>query len=619
MRAWNGLQVGLLLAGYLLVPSATAAFRYADGVTTTGGQFNNSVSYSPANLVNNGFVSPTNTIDTTTTYAAAGNNYATLNGTTANFDLTFNFNNAVDLSAMYVWNYVYRTSGGAGSGTPGVNAYTLTFYSGSDGTGSVIGSFSGNLSMAVFNSVAAAQTVNFGTTNVAVRSVVMHVTSNYGGTFTGMNELAFESPGSTPSSGIISFTASTNLVTYGNTVTLNWQVSGVSTLVMDHGVGSVLSRTTNGVGSLQLSPTNGYVTFTLTADGVYSNSVSLIGLPTKEKLHIYLLIGQSNMEGAGTNFDPLLDAPQPRVLQFGSRDGMETQWLEAHHPLTSLTAGGNVIGMGIEFAKTMLASNADPDVVICLINHAKGSSAIQWWEPGAMDNKQINPATGLNYYLYDEALERATNAAAYGVIKGVLWHQGEYNSNAGNSNPSAEPELYAQRVQALVDNLRRDLSLPGLPFVCGKFVLPWTNSLGQTFSSSLAYRATVEAALDDLANQRFNTACADNAGLLGREDQPIHFNAVSQRELGRRYAGKMLAIYAAMSGPPPLTFGRGVNQMLLSWPANYTGWILEVQTNSLASGLGAHWTSVAGSTDTNQWLFPLGTASESVFFRLHSP
>jgi len=81
----------------------------------------------------------------------------------------------------------------------------------------------------------------------------------------------------------------------------------------------------------------------------------------------------------------------------------------------------------------------------------------------------------------------------------------------------------------------------------------------------------------------------------------------------------MLAIYAAMSGPPPLTFGRGVNQMLLSWPANYTGWILEVQTNSLASGLCAHWTSVAGSTDTNQWLFPLGTVNESVFFRLHSP
>jgi hypothetical protein len=58
----------------------------------------------------------------------------------------------------------------------------------------------------------------------------------------------------------------------------------------------------------------------------------------------------------------------------------------------------------LEFAKTMLASNADPDVVIGLINHAKGTTAIQWWAPGVMDNKQINPATGLNYYLYDEAV-----------------------------------------------------------------------------------------------------------------------------------------------------------------------------------------------------------------------
>jgi hypothetical protein len=53
------------------------AFRYADGVTTTGGQFNNSASYSPANLGNNGFTSPIDTIDTTVTYPAAGNNYAT--------------------------------------------------------------------------------------------------------------------------------------------------------------------------------------------------------------------------------------------------------------------------------------------------------------------------------------------------------------------------------------------------------------------------------------------------------------------------------------------------------------------------------------------------------------
>lgn len=607
----------IFVSGALAAP-VQGAFRYADGVTTTGGQFNNSASYAPANLGNNGFTAPTNTIDTTVTYPAAGNNYATLNGTAGNFNLTFNFNTAVDLSAMYVWNYVYRPAGGAGNATAGVNAYTLTFYSGPNGTGSVIGSFSGNLAMAVYNAVIPAQTVNFGTTNIAVRSVVMQVTSNHGASFAGMNELAFESTGSmaTP---ITAFSASTNLVTHGSAVTLNWQVDTVTNLVIDNGVGSVLHLTTNGVGSIQLAPPNGAVTYTLTANGVSSRTASLIGLPPQEKVHIYLLMGQSNMEGAGTPYDAVLDAPQSRVLQFGSRDGMESLWLQAQHPLTSLNAGASQIGPGLEFAKTMLASNADPEVIIGLLNHAKGTTAIQWWAPGVMDNKQVNPSTGLNYYLYDEAVRRATNAAAYGVIKGVLWHQGEYNSNSGNSNPAPEPELYASRVQTLVDNLRRDLGRPGLPFICGQLVPTWTNSSGTVFSSGLAYRATVEAALGDLPNQRFNTACVDNVELIGREDQAIHFDAASQRELGRRYAQKMFLINQAAALSPQLVVAINGNQIQLNWPATHTGWSLQAQTNSVVSGLSTNWSTVAGSVTTNRMFIPLGSNTGSVFFRLRSP
>jgi hypothetical protein len=331
------LFLSFILAAGVAAPEGRAGFRYADSMTTTGGQF--SGSYPPSNLVNNGFVSPTNTIDTRADYLAAGNNYATASGTTANFDLTFNFNEAVSLSGMHVWNYVYRNgTSGASSTNNGVNAYTLAFYSATNGAGSVIGSLSGNLRRASWNALNPAQTVNFNATNAGVRSVVMHVNSSYGGSsFVGMNELAFESSSAAPPPPIISFTTSTNFVVYGRVSTLNWQVGAVTNLVLNNGVGSVLQQTTNSVGRLEIAPTNGYVTYTLTANGVFSNSVSLIGLPAKEKLHIYLLLGQSNMEGWGTPYDSVLDAPQPGVLQFGSRDGMESQWLQAHHPLRACT------------------------------------------------------------------------------------------------------------------------------------------------------------------------------------------------------------------------------------------------------------------------------------------
>jgi hypothetical protein len=442
----------------------------------------------------------------------------------------------------------------------------------------------------------------------------LHVNSSYGGiNFSGLNEVAFESVST--ATAINSFTTSTNLVTFGSAATLSWEVGGtVTNLTMDHGVGSVLLQTTNGVGSIQISPTNGFMTYTLTANGVATSSVSLIGLPAQAKVHIYLLMGQSNMEGFGTDLDPVQDAPQSRVLQFGSRDGMESQWLQAHHPLTSLAAGGNVIGMGLEFAKTMLASNSDPDVVICLINHALGTTAIQWWAPGVVTTK------GATHYLYDEAVQRAEAAATFGVIKGVLWHQGEYNSNTGQSAPAPEPELYAQRVQALVNNLREDLGVSGLPFVCGKFVPQWTNGLGQVFvSPNLQARAVVEGALDDLPNHRFNTACADNSGLIGREDQTVHYDAASQRELGRRYAQKMLLINQAAALPPQLSVGFNGHLLLIGWPPTHTGWCLQSQTNSLTSGLGTNWVAVPGSTLTNQLAIPIVGGNGSVFFRLLTP
>ena len=58
------------------------------------------------------------------------------------------------------------------------------------------------------------------------------------------------------------------------------------------------------------------------------------------------------------------------------------------------------------------------------------------------------------------------------------------------------------------------------------------------------------------------------------------------------------------------------NQMTLSWPSDHTGWTLQVQTNSLATGLGTNWVNVAGSTTTNQVSTTINPANGTVFYRL---
>ncbi len=71
--------------------------------------------------------------------------------------------------------------------------------------------------------------------------------------------------------------------------------------------------------------------------------------------------------------------------------------------------------------------------------------------------------------------------------------------------------------------------------------------------------------------------------------------------------------------PPKLTGAISGNSFNVSWPATYTGWQLETQTNSLATGLGSTWSAVIGSLATNFISTPRSSENNGVFFRLAAP
>jgi hypothetical protein len=59
--------------------------------------------------------------------------------------------------------------------------------------------------------------------------------------------------------------------------------------------------------------------------------------------------------------------------------------------------------------------------------------------------------------------------------------------------------------------------------------------------------------------------------------------------------------------------------LTLQWPADHTGWRLQMQTNSLSLGLGTNWVDVAGSAATNQVTLPVDPTNPAAFFRLVYP
>lgn len=73
------------------------------------------------------------------------------------------------------------------------------------------------------------------------------------------------------------------------------------------------------------------------------------------------------------------------------------------------------------------------------------------------------------------------------------------------------------------------------------------------------------------------------------------------------------------TAPTNLLFVVTPTNLTLSWPPDYTGWLLQIQTNSSTVGLGTNWSVVPGSAMTNAMTLPIIGNNASVFFRLRRP
>ncbi len=231
-----------------------------------------------------------------------------------------------------------------------------------------------------------------------------------------------------------------------------------------------------------------------------------------DKFHLFLLIGQSNMAGRGVveDADKVVN---PRVLMLNNQG----QWLPAVDPLHFDKP--SIVGVGLGRTFGLDYSAAHPDVTVGLIPCAVGGSAIASWEPGGFDD-------ATKTHPYDDAMLRAHAALKVGTLKGILWHQGESDSQPDHA------AVYEQKLHALIQRLRTELSSAKdgaavIPFVAGQMgqfaERPWDDA-----------RKQVDAVHKNLPSVVPATAFANSDGLTHKGDE-VHFDSASARELGHRY------------------------------------------------------------------------------------
>lgn len=227
----------------------------------------------------------------------------------------------------------------------------------------------------------------------------------------------------------------------------------------------------------------------------------------KASFHLFLLVGQSNMAGRGKLDDAAL-TPHPRVLALNK----EGNWVPAVDPLHFDKPRIVGVGPGRAFAEAALADQSE--IVIGLIPCAVGGSPISSWKPGAY-------YSATKSHPWDDAIRRAKRAMKDGVLKGILWHQGE-----SDSKPELAP-VYETALHDLIARFRNELGVPEVPFVAGQLGIfekrPWT-----------ADRHRVDQAHQSLPRKVPNTAFANAQGLNHKGDE-VHFDTASARILGRRY------------------------------------------------------------------------------------
>ena len=241
--------------------------------------------------------------------------------------------------------------------------------------------------------------------------------------------------------------------------------------------------------------------------------------------YIFLCFGQSNMEGNARPEAQDLVSPGPRFLMMPAVDDPQRgrkmgEWCEAVAPLCRPNTG---LTPADWFGRT-LVNSLPKNAKVGIIHVAIGGIKIQGFLPDSIKN-YVKTAPGwmkgmlaaYNNNPYERLVTLAKKAQKYGVIKGILMHQGE--SNTGDPK-------WAGMVNQVYERLLGDLKLKpeDVPLFAGNIV--------QADGKGVCIGCKKQ--IDELPKTIHTCQIISSDGCSNGPDR-LHFDAAGYRELGCRY------------------------------------------------------------------------------------
>jgi Carbohydrate esterase, sialic acid-specific acetylesterase len=249
-------------------------------------------------------------------------------------------------------------------------------------------------------------------------------------------------------------------------------------------------------------------------------------------LFVFLCFGQSNMEG----FPGIEEQDKGSVdkrfevlaaVDFPAQGRKKGNWYSAVPPLCRPSSG---LCPADYFGRT-LVSNLPPSIKVGVVNVSVAGCKIELFQK---DNFQTYAATApkwmtniINAYggnPYEHLVTMAKLAQKDGIIKGILLHQGESNTN---------DKEWPNKVKSVYENLLKDLNLKSeeVPLLAGEVVN----------ADQHGACASMNRIIDELPKTIPAAHFISSQGCAARVDH-LHFTPAGYRELGRRYGEEMLSL-----------------------------------------------------------------------------
>lgn len=260
-------------------------------------------------------------------------------------------------------------------------------------------------------------------------------------------------------------------------------------------------------------------------------------------INVFLLGGQSNMLGRAN-----ISGSDPLLVNGLEEGGIADNTIVYHHnyrgsqtladdgfttlrPRPSDDGEPGNFGPELTFGRDM--QHALPFEKVTILKHAVGGTSLygDWYADGTSDQSNDGPQYALFKQLVTEGLSRlqSDNPDAQIRVVAMLWHQGEADVGSQSAN-------YEDNLTHLIQDVRDDLDLPGLPFLIG--------GLSDLQEDHYEERGRL-AAMQLLVQSQMDVAEADpNSWFVSLDEADgmtiggggLHFDVSGYKVMGERFA-----------------------------------------------------------------------------------